>query len=402
MPTRDLGIDHDRAVATLLRVLAVEGTTGHEAAIADEIATCLREVGVSADAIRFDDANTRIILPTPCGNLIAQLPGTRPGPRRLFACHMDTVPLCAGAQPIRKGNRIVPAGKTALGGDNRTGVAVLLTLAETLIKNNLPHPPLTLLFTVREESGLHGARNVKKDDLGRPAYGINFDGRSASEVTIGAVGAERWECEITGKAAHAGVAPEKGISAMAVVSLAIADVFKQGYFGKVVKGKYQGTSNVGSVVGPDGGPAGQATNVVTDFVKVYGESRSHDSRFAKTITGVYKAAFTKAGRMVRDASNKSAKVKFSGRLDYAPFRMKETSPVVKLTEEAIRSLGRTPTLRVANGGLDANWFFKNGIPTVTLGAGQNNIHTIEEFVDLEEFAAGCQIAVALAMAEESK
>lgn len=401
MPLRDSPVDNERAVAMLLRLLAVEGTTGHEAAISNEVATCLREIGVPEDEIRFDDAHTRIAVPTPCGNLIVQLPGTRTGPRRMFACHVDTVPLCAGAKPVRKGNRIVPEGKTALGGDNRTGVAVLVTLAETLLKHNLPHPPLTLLFTVREESGLHGARNVKKDELGKPAYGFNFDGRSASEVTIGAVGAERWECEVYGKASHAGVAPEKGISSTAAISMAIADAVRGGWFGKVVKGKYKGTSNVGSLCGADGGPAGRATNVVTDFVHVYGESRSHDSRFAKRITGAYKAAFNKGARQIRDNKGKSAKVKFLSRLDYSPFRMKETTPVVKLTQQAISSLGMKPTLRIADGGLDANWFNKHGIPTVTLGAGQNNIHTIEEYVDLSEFAAGCQVAVALATAEET-
>src|SRR5205807_6608821 len=109
--------------------------------------------------------NERIPLPTQTGNLIVTLPGTTDGPRRLFSTHLDTVPLCAGAKPVRRGDRIVPAGQTALGGDNRTGVACLVTLLATLLRNNLPHPPLTFLFTVREESGLWGARYVDKRDL---------------------------------------------------------------------------------------------------------------------------------------------------------------------------------------------------------------------------------------------
>src|SRR5947207_80104 len=126
MPLRDLPTDGEAAVATLMRLLAVEGTTGHEAAIAKEVAACLREVGVPAKAIRSDDAHTRIPVPTPCGNIFVDLPGTRPGKRRLFSAHIDTVPLCAGATPERQGNRIVAAGPTALGGDDRTGVAVLI------------------------------------------------------------------------------------------------------------------------------------------------------------------------------------------------------------------------------------------------------------------------------------
>ncbi|HEX4589189.1 MAG TPA: M28 family peptidase, partial [Gemmataceae bacterium] len=230
-------VDEAAAVSRLMRFLAVEGVTGHEAAIAREICAALREVGVPKSAIRQDDANKKMLLPTECGNLIVRLRGNRPGPRLMFSTHLDTVPLAAGAKPVRKGNRIVPAGRTALGGDNRTGCAVLVTLAETLLREELPHPPLTLLFTVREESGLWGARFVNAADLGHPKMGFNFDGGSASEVTIASVGAERWAVDIEGRAAHAGVHPERGISATAVASLAIASIVRTGWFGKVVKNR---------------------------------------------------------------------------------------------------------------------------------------------------------------------
>src|SRR5207248_7188081 len=152
-------------------------------------------------AIRQDSAHERIPLPTQVANLIVDLPGTRPGPRLLFTTHLDTVPLCAGAVPVRSGkDRITSQGATALGGDNRTGVACLVTLAATLLGRRLPHPPLTLLFTVREESGLWGARHADLAALGRPAYGFNVDGSVPSEITVGAVGADRWEVEVAGRA----------------------------------------------------------------------------------------------------------------------------------------------------------------------------------------------------------
>ncbi len=122
-----------------MRFLLVEGVTGQEAKIAAAVSEELKAVGVPASAIRFDDVNTRIPLPTETGNLIVDLPGTRPGPRLLFSTHLDTVPLCAGAKPRREGNRIVTDGTTALGGDNRTGCALLVTLVETLIKHKLPN-----------------------------------------------------------------------------------------------------------------------------------------------------------------------------------------------------------------------------------------------------------------------
>src|SRR5207248_10126375 len=133
--------------------------------------------------------------------------GTLPGPRRMFMTHLDTVPLCAGARPLRDGDRIRPAGATALGGDNRTGVACLVTLAATLLEQRLPHPPLTLLFTVREESGLWGARFVDLPLLGKPVHCFNIDGGTPDDITIGAVGADRWQAEIRGQASHAGAHP---------------------------------------------------------------------------------------------------------------------------------------------------------------------------------------------------
>src|SRR5206468_8919994 len=136
-------------------------------------------------------ANEKIPLPTQTGNLIVTLPGTRPGPRRLFMTHLDTVPLCAGAVPVHKGNKIVPAGHTALGGDNRTGVGALVTMLSTLMERKLPHGPMTALFTVREESGSWGARFADKVELGDPIMGFNVDGTSPTTITIGAVGAER-------------------------------------------------------------------------------------------------------------------------------------------------------------------------------------------------------------------
>lgn len=396
-------LDTNAAIQRLLRFLSITAITGHETAIGEELVAALKEIGVPPDAIMFDDAHTRIPEPTPIGNLIVKLPGTSKKNTKpvLFMTHMDTVPLCAGAKPKLAGKRIVNEleGTTALGGDNRSGCAVLVTLVAELIRQNLPHPPLTLLFTVREESGLFGAKHLNPTELGGATVGFNFDGRSAADVIVGAIGADRWTVDIRGKAAHAGVAPEKGISATMVLALAMAEVYEGGWFGKVVKGTREGTSNIGFVGTLDGKSAGDATNVVTDFVHVKGESRSHDAKFVREITAAYKTAFTNAANRVKDHEGRHAKVKFTSRLDYVPFRLKPDAPVIRRAEAAVRAIGREPNLRVTNGGLDANWMVKHGIPTVTFGAGQNEIHTVKEFVDLTEFESGCRVALALATAE---
>lgn len=389
-------IDPKFATDLLMRFLSVEGITGQEKNIAREIQRALKEVGITPRNVRYDDANSRIPLPTQTGNLVAYLPGTMPGPRILFMTHMDTVPLGAGAVPVKKGNKIVPQGETALGGDNRTGCAVLVNLVATLIKHQLPHPPMTLLFTVREESGLFGARHLDPAILEGATIGFNFDGRSASDVIVGATGADRWEVDIRGKASHAGVYPERGISATMIAALALADVKANGWFGKVEKEGRQGTSNIGTLGGKDGKAAGDATNVVTDFVHIKGECRSHDAKFCREITAAYKAAFEKAGAAVLDHEGKPGKVKFTSRTDYHPFRLKDEAPVVTRVAEAVRAIGREPVMKVTNGGLDANWMVKHGIPTVTMGAGQNDIHTVKEWVDVPEFLVGCELAVKIA------
>ena len=394
-----MSVDTKAATAHLMRFLAIEGVTGQEAAIGRDITAALTDIGVPARAIRLDDAHTRIPLPTQTGNLIVDLPGRgalHNQPRLMFMTHMDTVPLCAGAKPKQQGRRIVNTAKTALGGDNRTGCAVLVTLAAELARQRLDYPPITLLFCVREESGLWGARHIHRADLAGVAMAFNFDGRSASDVVVGAVGADRWEVEIFGRAAHAGGAPERGISATMILGLALAEVQAGGWFGKVVKGKKQGTSNVGPVTGGEGRPAGDATNVVTDYVHVRGESRSHDPKFFKAITAAYKKAFERAAARVKNSEGKTGRIKFKAHTDYHPFRIKDTLPVVKRAAAAVSEGGGTPNIRTINGGLDANWMNRHGIPTVTFGAGQNEVHTVDEWIDLGEFERACALAVRLA------
>jgi tripeptide aminopeptidase len=392
-------LDVAAAEEHLMKFLSVEGVTGEEAAIAAVVSEALKSVGVPASAIRFDDVHKRIPLPTQTGNLIIELPGTRPGDRIMFATHLDTVPLCAGAKPIRDSDVIRTDGTTALGGDNRTGCAVLVSLVETLLKHGLPHPPITLLFTVREESGLHGARELDPKDLGGAKMCFNVDSKLPAELITGAVGQENWDVEIFGKASHAGVAPEKGISATLVASIALTEAHRSGWFGKVAKPEGTGSSNPGVFGGKDGKPAGDATNVVTDYVHIKGEARSSDAAFATKIVNGFRDAFKKAQGEIKDSTGATADIKFESKPSYPSFNLADDSPAVVHAKRAAESLGMKPTTLFSHGGLDANWLDKHGVPTVTIGAGQYEIHTVKEYVNLSEFADGCRLAVALATIE---
>jgi tripeptide aminopeptidase len=383
-------IDGRRAVRHLTDFLSVEGLSGRERAVAALVRRKLRAAGCRPSWIAHDDANRRIPGDFEVGNLIVKLPGSARAPRRLLSGHLDTVPLCRGAVPVRRGGRIVSRGATGLGGDNRTAVAAMVTALETILERGLGHPPLTFLFTVGEETGLWGARTVRMTDLGRPKMGFNIDGGDPAVLTVGALGAERWEVDVRGRAAHAGAHPDHGVSAALIASLAIADVASRGYFGKIRVGGRKGTSNVGIIRG------GETTNQVTDRVYVKGESRSHDPRFVTKITETYRKAFVRASRRVRNHRRESGRIEFRSRTDYVPFRLARDEPAIRVAREAARSVGLRPRLSVADGGLDANHLTARGVPTVTLGAGQHSPHTVDEYVEIDEYLAGCRLALALA------
>jgi len=370
-------IDKRRALEHLMALLGIEGLSGREANTAGEICKRLSSAGCKSSWMKHDSAHKRIGRGYEIGNLILRIPGKgslRSHPRRLLSGHMDTVPLCRGSVPMMSGDRIVSKGNTALGGDNRTAVAALITVVETLLRHGLPHPPLTLLFTVGEESGLYGSRYVDVAALGHPAFGFNVDGGHPDYAVIGAIGGDGWRADIYGRSAHAGLHPDRGISATLIASLAITEVSRLGYFGKIEVNGHRGTSNVGSIAG------GEATNQVTDRVRVTGECRSHSKAFLRTITAVYRRAFADAAKQVRNNRGEKGRVEFVARRSYNPFKISARSEPVRRAKSSIASLGGDPKLVIADGGLDANNLSAKGVPTVTLGGGQHNPHTVDEYV----------------------
>ena len=386
-------IDEDRALEHLMDLLAIEGLSGREGKVAAAVREKLLAAGCEPAWIGHDDANERIPHDYEIGNLIVELPGTRPGPRRLFMGHLDTVPLCRGAVPVRRNGRIEAEGDTALGGDNRTSIGALVTMIETLLAQDVSRPPITVLMTVGEEVGLWGARTVELERLGHPEMGFNIDSGAPNVVIIGATGADRWEVDVYGKSSHAGVHPEHGISAALIASRAIADVAAQGFFGLIEQDGHRATSNVGRIAG------GEASNQVTDHVVVSGESRSHDKALLERITTTYREAFERAARGVRSSQGESGRVDFRTERDYEAFEMSLDSPPVQLAAARIRAaLGAEPQFLIANGGLDANYLNAKGVPTVTLGAGQHNPHTVDEYVDVREYLDGCRTIAAIAAA----
>ena len=383
-------INKEQAVQHLMDLLAAEGPSGGEGPVAAVVKQKLLAAGCDPKWIRENVSLKRLSKDFTIGNLVVKIPGTVKMPRIMFSAHLDTVPLCRSAVPVKKGNRIVPKGKTGLGGDNRASVAAVVTMVETVLKNNLPHPPITLLFTVGEENGLHGAKAFEPAEGGNPAMCFNLDGSGRRNGVIGALGANRWIAEIHGKSVHAAVNPEGGVSAAVIAARAIAEVKVAGYFGRIVQGRCTGTANVGSMNG------GEADNQVMDFLKVTGECRSHNPASLRKISGVWKTAFEKAARGLKNDKGKCGSVNFITASDYRSFRLKKNAPVVQRFLRAAPLAGREADVEIINAGLDANILNEKGIPTITFDAGNFHAHDLNECVEIPRYLEACKLAAVLA------
>ena len=387
----DCDVDSKSVLDLVIGMMAVPGRSGEERQIAEFITDRLREAGIPASAISHDAVTRRSPFAGQIGNLIVRLPGTSRAPRRLLMAHIDTVPLCVGSRPVRKGKIITSADPhTGLGADDRAGAAVVLNAILEIRRRKLPHPPLTLFWPVQEEIGLFGARYASLSKLGNPRLCFNWDGGAPDCVTIGATGDCSIEIEIEGIASHAGGCPEQGVSAAAIAGLAITDLVESGWHGLVVKGKHAGTSNIGIVSG------GEATNVVMPRLRLKAEARSHDPRFRGRIVEAYRKAFQRAATRVRSDSGKTGRIHFKSFPKYESFRLSPDEPCVVAAGNAVRAAGLEPEPRICNGGLDANWLSARGLPTVTLGCGQQDVHTVRESLHIDSFVAACRIGLLLA------
>jgi len=304
--------------------------------------------------------------------------------------HIDTVPLCVGAQPMRRGDIIASKDpETALGGDDRAGAAVVLNTILEIMERKLPYPPLTLFWPVQEEVGLYGARNVAIGKLGKPKLCFNWDGRDPAAATIGATGDYAIAIEVTGIASHAGGRPEQGVNALGIVSLAMSDLIENGWHGLVVKGKNRGSSNIGVVSG------GDATNVVLPKVTLKAEARSHNPKFRKRIVEEFRKAFVRAAKRLKNDTGKTGSVTFSADLKYDSFELSADELCVQQALAAIDVVGLKGATGISNGGLDANWMNAHGLPTVTMGCGQQEIHTVKETLHIKSYLQACEIGLVL-------
>jgi tripeptide aminopeptidase len=346
-------IDRDRLVQTFLDLVAIDSPSGSEAAIGAELRRRCEQL---AGQVEVDEY----------GNLIARWPGTRPGAAPLMlSAHMDTAGKDTGIQPVIREGVIYSDGTTILGGDDKSGVAVILEVVQSLQEDAALYPPLEAAISVSEELGLKGARALDKSRLtARRGYVLDAGGPIGTIVTS-APSQDSLEIWVHGRKAHAGAAPEKGVNAIRVASEAIAAM----PLGRIDE---ETTSNIGIING------GEATNIVPDLVYIKGEARSRDDMKLAGQTTAMAAAFQDA------AERNGARVEFKVRRAYTTYRLADDHPVVALAVARSQALGFTPKIQASGGGTDANIYAEHGIYCAILSTGMAEVHTAQEHIAIAD------------------
>jgi tripeptide aminopeptidase len=352
--------------------MRTDSLSRQEGAVAQRRADVLRELGAD---VHVDDAGQAVGGAT--GNVVARLPGTVSAPPLLLNSHMDTVPPGNGVKPTRENGRIRTDGTTILGGDDKSGAAAIVEVLRTLKQHSLPHGEVEVAFTICEEVGLLGAKHLDISGL-HSREALVLDSPSASELVIKAPSAIKFEFVIHGLAAHAGMRPEAGISAVRVAAEAIAAM----PLGRI---DAQTTSNVVIIEG------GVATNVVPDRCVIHGEVRSHDDATLDRVTASIRRAVQDAASrasVVIDGKTVRAWVEERSEREYERMSVPDDAPIVELVKRAASDLNRPMQTVTIGGGSDANVFNAKGLPAVILGTGMRDIHTVGEWLDLDDFY-GC-------------
>src|ERR671915_1249531 len=359
-------------VAMLFTELAaISSPPGEERPVADRVLRYLRDLRLEPQE---DDAGLQI--GSTMGNVFARIEGTAEGTPIFLCAHLDTVPPEGSIEPVVTDGVIRNAAGTILGADNKAAVATMLDGARRLLAENRPHAGLELLFTQKEEVGLLGAGAFEHSRL-RARVGFVYDQAAPiGEIILGAPHSHSMEVRFHGRAAHAGMYPEEGRSAIAAAAKAIAD-FRLGRLDE------ETSANVGVI---EGGTAG---NVIPERCRFLAEARSHDERkLADVVREMMETVAFAATVTECDVETEVHK-------SYSGYRFRRDDLPVRLAVRALETCGFEPRLELTGGGADANVFNERGLQCVNLANGMANIHTPDEEISVADLEAMVEVTLAL-------
>lgn len=364
-------INQERIVEEFIKYVKISSPTKSEGKFAEFISEELRALGLD---VIIDDAGEKVGSDT--GNVVAKLKGNTEGETILFSCHMDTVSPGIDIKPIIKDGTIYSDGTTILGGDNKAGIAAIVEAIKVLKEQSIPHADIEISFSIYEEGGLHGAKNLDYSQFASKKAFILDSGGDPGQIIIKGPAQDKLDIKVIGKPAHAGVCPEEGISAIMVASEAISNM-------TLLRIDEETTANIGSIEG--GGP----TNVVTPEVIVKAEARSLDNGKLEAQSNHMVACFQEAAKKF-DATIEAKVVRM-----YSAFSVDEAAEIVEKAKEACSNLGLKAFTAASGGGSDTNVFNANGISAINLGIGERKPHTLEEHLHIKDLVDASRLVLEL-------
>ena len=351
------------AVDLFLELAALPTPSGEERAAADVVIRYLSGLGIEPDEDDF-------------GNVYARIEPTAEGTPLFFCAHLDTVPPSGELRPVVEDGLIRNAGGTILGGDNKAAVAQMLEGVRRVLVENVPHGGIELLFTLQEEIGLLGAAAFDHTRL-HARLGFVYDQEgSIGEIILGAPFAQGIEVTFHGRAAHAGMAPEEGRSAIQAAARAIADL----RLGRVDE---ETTANVGLIRG------GTAGNIVPETCSFLAEARSQsEAKLAEIVQEMLDAcAFA--------ANETECELQTELRKTYRGYRFARSDDVVQLAADSLGRCGHEVRYALSGGAADANVFNERGLRCLNLTHGVHDFHSPDERIAVADLEAMVDVTVAL-------
>jgi tripeptide aminopeptidase len=371
-------INQNRIKNLLLEFVQIDSHSRKEREIAERIKKYCAEMGAD---VEIDEAGSKV--GGNSGNVIARFRGTIPDAEPIMmSAHMDTVVPGEGVKPIIEGDIIRTDGTTVLGGDDKSGCAVIIETIRCLQEQNIPHTDIEAVFSICEEVGLLGAKHLDVSKI-RSKYGIVFDSDDPGFLFTKGPSANHLEFNVYGLESHAGVAPEQGISAIRIAAEAIAQM-------KLFRIDAETTANIGIIEG------GKATNIITNHVRLVGEARSLSEEKLKAqcdhMVKCFEDAAAKYEVTVEGRTTKG-RVESIVEPEYYAMDVPDDSRVVQLVLQAASLMGLKVETMASGGGCDANIFNRKGIECANLGTGMRAIHTVNEWLDVKDMYASAEMTL---------
>lgn len=374
-------INRERLASTFTELCELSSPSKKEREVYNYLKRTFMEL--EADELIIDDS--REVTGSDSPNLIVRFNPTAPEKEGVFfSCHMDTVEPGDNVQVVRVGDIFTSKADTVLGSDDKSGITAIIELIRMVKENDIPHGLIEIVLTTCEEIGLLGAKALDYKQIKAP-YGYALDSSGIEQVVTAAPAANQLKIEVKGLAAHAGLHPESGVSAIHAASKAIATLS----LGRLDE---ESTANFGLIEG------GTATNIIPEKVTIQGEVRSHSLEKLEHYTNQIEAAFHKVIELWQNPFEENIVkpvVEFSSEPDYPVMRLEEDSPVLNRVRKAGEAIGQNLVFHTADGGSDANILNGYGLPTAIIATGMEKVHTTDEQLDLNDLVKLTELIYAI-------